>query len=93
MKCLHNLYCEELLTVGVNYHERGYKKEYGLIEILSNDGKYHWFNENRFRGGVENEAYWNRIGLGYNNRSLSKLDSYPSGNYTKWYYHQDGVKC
>ena len=86
-KCHFNHYCEGLLKIGVEYHARGYKKDYGLIEILCDDGKYHWLNENRFKGGDENETYWTNLRLGHNNRSVSKLDSYPSGNYAKWYIY------
>ena len=93
MKCYHNEYCENLLNIGDEYHARGFKKDYGLVEILCKDGKYHWFNEYRFKGGDENATYWNCLRLGHNDRGFSKLDSYPSGNYTKWYYHQNGVKC
>ena len=93
MKCYFNLYCEEYLDVGNDYHVRGYKKDYGLIEVLCKDGKYRWFNEYRFKGGVENETYWRNIGLGHNDRGISKLDSYPSGNYAKWYKNQNGNEC
>ena len=85
VRCLFNEYCENLIDIGCEYYARGYKKDYGLIEVMCKDGKFHWLNEYRFKGGVENETYWRNIRLGYNNRGLSKLDSYPSGNYAKWY--------
>ena len=86
-KCFHNTYCEHLIKTGVEYHARGYKKDYGLLEILCEDGKYHWLNEDRFKGGDSNETYWRNIRLGYHSRGVSKLDSYPSGNYSKWYIY------
>lgn len=92
LKCHFNQYCEDLLTIGDEYHARGYKKDYGLVEVMCKDGKFHWLNKDRFEGGMQNETYWSNIRLGYNGGGISKLDSYPSGNYTKWYYHQDGIK-
>ena len=91
--CQHNLYCENLITVGEKYYARGYKKDYGLIEVMCKDGKYHWLNKDRFEGGMSNETYWRNLRLGYHDRGISKLDSYPSGNYSKWYYHQNGAEC
>ena len=93
MKCYHNEYCEEVLEIGADYDVRGYKKEYGLVQIMCQDGKTRWFNEKRFEGGIENDTYWNCLRLGHNGRGLSKLDSYPSGNYSKWYNNQNGTKC
>ena len=87
LTCFHNLYCENLVKEGAEYHARGYKKDYGLVEILCEDGKYHWLNKDRFEGGSQNETYWTNLGLGYHNRGVSILDSYPSGHYTKWYYN------
>ena len=92
LTCYHDEYCENYLTTGKNYKYRGEKKEYGLIEILCKDGKYRWFNKYRFEGGVENETYWSNIRLGYHVGTSSHLDSYPSGNYSKWYYNQNGTK-
>ena len=91
--CHHNLYCENLLNIGDEYYARGYKKDYGLIEIMCKDGKYHWLNKDRFERGDKNETYWRNLGLGYNSGSISQLDSYPSGNYSKWYYNQNGIEC
>ena len=90
--CQHNLYIENLVDIGGEYYARGYKKDYGLIEVMCKDGKYHWLNKERFEGGMSNATYWYNIGLGYHNRGVSKLDSYPSGNYTKWYHNQNGAK-
>ena len=91
--CHHNLYCENLLDIGGEYYARNYKKDYGLLEVMCKDGKYHWLNKERFEGGVQNATYWGNLRLGYHDRSISKLESYPSGNYSKWYNNQNGVEC
>ena len=31
LKCHFNIYCENLIKEGVEYHARGYKKDYGLV--------------------------------------------------------------
>ena len=93
MRCYHHQYAEQYLTEGKEYQTRGFKKEYQLIEVLADDEKYHWFNVNRFKGGESNATYWSDLRLGYGTGTLSKLESYPSGNYAKWYYHQNGTEC
>ena len=92
VRCQHNLYCENILDTGGEYYARGYKKDYGLIEVMCKDGKFRWLNKDRFEGGSQNATYWRNLRLGYNNRGVSKLDSYPSGNYSKWYNQQNGVE-